>query len=176
MALLVVLVAMYWSLAGGRPSVSAQTLVEASSPGPSWTAVEFAPAVPAPLGDPEQAHANWTQEGKQAVVSVDAYVFGFPGSAKVHFWLDQPSRSLSGSWPDITEDDGSEHRFAPDADSERTSCGIGDHNGCRVWFVWLRYGQYCVLIHYWAPDHPISDAEMRELSTPIVSAIEDHLN
>lgn len=174
-ALLMILPASYWSLAGNRPSVSAQTLVEASSPGPSWTAVEFNPAVLAPIGDPEQAHANWTQVDRQPIVSVDVYAFGFPGSAKLHFWLDQPSHSMIGEWPHITEDDGSELQFAPDADDDKTACGIGDHNGCSVWHLWLRYGQYCVLIRYFAPDHAISDSELRELSTPTVSAIEDQL-
>ena len=57
--MLVVSLALYWLLAGSRPSVSAQALAEESSPGPSWTVVEFATR-----GDPEQAHVDWTQVGE----------------------------------------------------------------------------------------------------------------
>lgn len=156
--------------------MSVQALAEGGSPGPSWTSTEAATVVPAPMGDPEQAHASWEEVGRQPVVSVDVYRYAFPGWAKVHFWLDQPSRSLSEEWPDITEDDGSELQFASDADAEQTSCGIGDSNGCRIWYLWLRYGQYCVLIHYAAPDYPISDTEMFELSESIVDSVEDQLN
>ena len=113
-------------------------------------------------------------------LDVDVYRYAFPGWAKLAFRVDQPPHVYD--WPNIN-DERSTLDFAPQADAQQVSCGIGDAGNCMMWFIRLRYGQYCVLISYISHDGPepgpdsmwLTDTEARQLAAPLIEQVESQL-
>lgn len=50
-----------------------------------------------------------------------------------------------------------------DADQQRVVCAAGGRDACRVWYAWLRYGQYIVQVRLISSDRPITPQMFAEL-------------
>ena len=105
----------------------------------------------------------WT-DGNNINPRLAEHIFQYknPVTAMLHYWLSRPEIAYRNDWPNFTDLENQQALYPINwrfdnshADQENIVCAMGVPTSCQTLYYWARYGQYILLVEFFAPNEGI---------------------